>query len=176
MKKHIQSFLVAFLLMITPYLASSQALQQGDRIINAGIGLLAFGGYANAEFGIQDNIGIGPMIGYTYYNAGLLTGYSGNYNYGQLRVGARGAYHLGDALRINDNSIDPYVALSVGLLFDRNNYVYNNQNGQVTYANRTLPFFNPRAGVRMPLSENLGGYAEVGWGGSWIQAGVSFNF
>lgn len=170
------SALLLALVALVSFSSQAQTFKRGDKILNAGIGLLYFGAYANAEFAIEDNIGIGPMVGYTYYNSGLLTGYSGDYSYGQFRVGARGAYHLGDVLNLGDNSIDPYVAVGAGLLFDRNNYTYNTNTGNVTYGTRTTIFINPRAGARFPLSNNLSGFGEVGWGASWVTAGVSFGF
>ncbi len=168
------SFLVA-LLLTTSFKGFSQSFSKGDKIVNLGIGLLGFGGYASAEFGIQDNIGIGPIIGYTYYNAGLFSGYGSDYSYGQFRAGARGAYHLGEVLKMKDEKFDPYVALSVGVVSERNSITYNTITQNYEYGNRLAPFFNPRVGARMELSNNLGGYAELGWGGSWIQAGISFK-
>jgi hypothetical protein len=88
------SALLFALVALVSFSSQAQTFKRGDKILNAGIGLLYFGAYANAEFAIEDNIGIGPMVGYTYYNSGLLTGYS-EIIAGQFRVGARGAYHLG---------------------------------------------------------------------------------
>lgn len=170
------SALLLALVALVSFSSQAQTFKRGDKILNAGIGLLYFGAYANAEFAIEDNIGIGPMVGYTYYNSGLLSGYSGDYSYGQFRVGARGAYHLGDVLNLGDNSIDPYVAVGVGLLFDRDNNIYNSSTRSVTYATKVNIFINPRAGARFPLSNNLSGFGEVGWGASWVTAGVSFGF
>ncbi|MFY7888282.1 MAG: hypothetical protein ACOVOW_05210 [Spirosomataceae bacterium] len=164
------------LLAVSSSKLSAQTFKKGDKQFNVGLGLLAFGGYASAEFGIEENIGIGPIVGYTYYNSGLLAGYSGDYGYGQFRAGARGAYHLGDVLNLNDDKIDPYVAVSAGLVFDREGYLYNSSTGGVDYKTRTLPFINPRVGASMELSDQIRGYAELGWGGSWLQAGVSFKF
>lgn len=169
------SALLLALIASLGFSSQAQTFKRGDKILNAGIGLLYFGVYANAEFAIEDNIGIGPMVGYTHYNSGGLVGY-GDYSYGQFRVGARGAYHLGDVLNLGDDSIDPYVAVGAGLLFDRNNYTYNTTTGNVTYATRTTIFINPRAGARFPLGNNLSGFGEVGWGASWVTAGVSFGF
>lgn len=168
------SFFVA-LLLFNDSKGFSQAFNKGDKLVNLGIGLLDFGGYASAEFGIQDNIGVGPIIGYTYYAYGLLSGYGSAYNYGQFRAGVRGAYHLGEVFKLSDNKFDPYAALSVGLLFDRDGLVYNSVKNDFEYTTRTRPFFNPRVGARIELSDKLGGYAELGWGGSWIQAGISFK-
>jgi hypothetical protein len=173
MKKLLTLTFICAILLSTEGL--SQTFKKGDKQVNLGIGLLAFGGYASAEFGIQDNLGVGPLFGYTYYTGGLLTGYVGSYGYGQYRIGARGAYHLGDVLKLSDDKLDPYVALSVGAVFDRN-YTYNIFNSSLDYGTRTLPFFNPRVGGRFALNESLGAYAELGWGGSWLQAGVSLKF
>lgn len=175
MKNFKLSALLFALVALVSFSSQAQTFKRGDKILNAGVGLLYLGAYANAEFAIEDNIGIGPMVGYTYYNAGVLTGYAGDYSYGQFRVGARGAYHLGDVLNLRDNSVDPYVAVGAGLLFDRNNYTYNTGTGNVTYGTRTGIFINPRAGARFPLGNNLSGFAEVGWGGSWVTAGISLG-
>ena len=173
--KKLLTFSLALFLLSSTLSISAQGIKKGDKLINLGIGLLDFGGYASAEFAIQDNIGVGPIIGYSYYTGGLLYGGVNNFDYGRFRFGARGAYHLGEVLKMSDDKFDPYIALSVGIVSDRNASSYNFSTNSYEYSNRLLPFFNPRVGARLALSNSLGGYAELGWGGSWIQAGISFK-
>src|SRR5680860_481534 len=87
------------------------AFQQGDVVINAGIGLgttfaftgtlgLPFGG--GVEYGITDAIGVGGDIGFL----------SGN-NINVLYITAKGSYHFNELLNIEDNKWDIYGGLSL---------------------------------------------------------------
>jgi hypothetical protein len=174
MKKISLSILVFGAAMIFSASAINAQMKKGDKQINIGIGLAGLGAYASAEIGIADNIGVGPIVGYNRYSyGGLLTGYTGSgYGYGQIRAGLRGSYHLGNVLNMSDGKFDPYVAASAGLLFDRGNYFYNYNTNNVDYKNRILPFLNPRVGANMELTNSLRGYADLGYGGSWLQAGI----
>lgn len=176
MKKKLQYSIIVTLLLFTSLNSFSQVYKKGYKQFNAGIGLLYIGAYASAEFGIDKNIGIGPIVGYTYYNAGLLSGYYGDYGYGQFRVGARGAYHLGETFKIKDDKIDPYIALSVGVVVDREDFYYNVITSEVEYGKRILPFFNPRLGASMAIAKDTKAYVELGYGGSWMQGGIAFKF
>ncbi|MEA5138882.1 hypothetical protein [Arcicella rigui] len=176
MKKKVMYSIIVTLLLFTSLNSFSQAYKKGFKQFNAGVGLLFVGAYASAEFGVDNNIGVGPIVGYTYYNTGLLSGYYGDYGYGQYRVGARGAYHLGETFKIKDDKIDPYIALSIGVVVDRTDINFNANTLEIEYNKRVLPFFNPRFGAAMELTQNLKAYVELGYGGSWMQGGIAFKF
>jgi hypothetical protein len=178
MKKLLLGFiLIGAVMLIGSNSANSQSFDKGDKFVNAGVGIASLGGYVSGEFMVQDNIGVGPIIGYnTYTYGGIITGYSGdNYRYGQIRAGLRGAYHLAKILNLEDGSFSPYAAVGVGLLFDRGNYFYDFNTNSLKSKTTILPFVNPRIGTNFKLDGKLLFYGDLGYGGSWIQAGVTFK-
>lgn len=169
------------LVLVTSSIAlTSQTFAQfakGDKIVNLGVGISGLGVNAAAEFGIADNIGVGAFFAYERRTFSYLYGsLGGNYGRSEITVGARAAYHLGEVLKL-DNKLDPYVAAGLGAWIYTNPYAdYDFNRNEYVTRSYVLPSFLFRVGTRYAFSEKLGGFADIGTGGSWIQAGVSFKF
>ena len=83
--------------------ARAQVLKQGTVLLNGGFGFPSGTTLINidGEYGAADNIGVGALVKFvTASGGGTLLGLQGN-------------YHLAEALKINNDKIDPYVGLSL---------------------------------------------------------------
>lgn len=155
--------------------ATSSPFQEGDLVINAGIGLGAtystFGGGgglglplgAGAEYGVADLetgiIGVGGDFGF-------ISGSGVNVLY----IGAKGSYHFNELLELGNNALDLYGGL--GLYY--RNYSFSGPAG--TFGNigsGIVPAFH--LGARYYFTEQLGAYAELGNNWGWLNIGVAFK-
>lgn len=135
-----------------------------------GPGYLGLGGY----FGFQTS---SSTYNYFYDN----NNYKGNYYYKNswkdFMIAARGAYHL-DIL--NSKKAELYAGLLVGLRFQTYNYETNNPDPYAyDYRLRNssvYPTYSIFVGGRWYFAKNVGIFAEVGYGISYLTGGVSFKF
>ena len=145
--------------------AKAQAYQKGDKLLNAGIGLgtyglggLGFGG--SLEFGISDDISVGPIVGY-----------SGTSDFGTtfsvFTIGGRGSYHFNKLLGMTDDKLDLYGGLGLG-------YHSISYGGSSIYGSGIT--FLGHLGGRYYLSKNLGIFAELGSGFGTLTAGLALKF
>ena len=153
-------------------LASLNSIAQSR--VQAGVGLANLGINAAFEKPLPsvENLGVGLYGAYTRRNFSYGLGYIGaltGYQRTSLDVGVRGAYHLNELVNLNNDNIDLYGALGVGLR------LYNYGNDYVGNATRLGLGGLLRAGANFSLSPTLGGFAEVGYGPSLITAGVTFD-
>src|SRR5690554_5925259 len=114
MKNHYYLLIVLLGFVLCSPKAQAQegyAFQEGDLVLNAGIGLgttftfagslgLPFG--ASVEYGITDAIGVGGFAGYAS---------GGGLNV--LYVGAKGSYHFNELLNLENDMLDLYAGLSL---------------------------------------------------------------
>ena len=111
--------LISVLLVIAVSLSFSQmAYKKGDQVVNLGIGL---GGLASAygssgiaitggyEYGVNENISLGGVLGYSSSSEDFGYGYGWNYTY--ILIGARGAYHYD---LFHNPNIDTYGGILLG--------------------------------------------------------------
>lgn len=162
--------------------SQAQAFNEGSTALNAGIGIgTALGGYgkANPAFSISLDRGMweigGPGIislggyagttGYKYSGEG----YSAKWNY--LVIGVRGAYHY--------NGFDaPELDLYGGLMLAYNAVSYKSDLGE-DYFGKSYGSgigFSGFLGARWFFSEKFGAFAELGYGVSVLNVGVSLKF
>jgi hypothetical protein len=95
--------------------ANAQSFQEGDIVINGGIGLgytystvaglgLPFGG--GLEYGVADletgSIGVGGQVGYV-----------GGDSFNILYIGAKGSYHFNELLEVENDDLDVYGGISI---------------------------------------------------------------
>lgn len=141
------------------------AFQEGDLVLNAGIGLgttftfagtlgLPFG--AGVEYGVTDAIGVGGFVGYAS-GGGLSVFY----------IGAKGSYHFNELLNLDNDQLDLYGGLSI---YYRNFSVTGINFG---IGSGIQPGFH--IGGRYYFSETFGAYAELGNSYGWLTAGVVFK-
>ncbi|WP_183577343.1 outer membrane beta-barrel protein [Mucilaginibacter sp. X5P1] len=140
--------------------------------LDPGVGLgtyykgLPFG--VSFEHGFTDDISAGAFVNYSSYNDNGLYNYSLHLVY----VGVRGSYHFAKLLNVSNPKFDPYAGVSLGYYSASYNYAGNPLPG----AYGSTVFLGVHAGARYMFSNSVGGFAEVGYGVSALQVGLSFKF
>jgi hypothetical protein len=150
---------------------------KGQMNLDLGIGVvstLGIGGgiplRASFDYGVFDNISLGIYLGYISvgekYNYG--NGVNGKWRYSYSIVGLRGAYHLPlfDDFDTYGGVLVSYYAASV------------KWDGTGTVTPITVKGgFAPSLyiGAKYMFQENIGAFAELGYGISIIQAGITFR-
>lgn len=152
-----------------------RAFEANDKILNIGFSVGYYGyGFsgsrsinflpvnASLEFGITDEISIGPYIGlanWRYRTSAL------NYNYRFINVGARGTFHatptfnnLADA-SLDEKTIDLYLSILAG--FEIRQFDGDDILG---LSNDVVVRLGPVLGLKYMLARNFGVYAEIGRG------------
>ena len=154
-----------------------QAFQKGDKLVNLGVGLVGLGVNATAEYGITENIGIGAFAGYERNSYGYAFGtLGGDYTRSEITIGARGAFHAGELLKL-DAKFDPYVAAGIGVnIYTDPFWDYNFNTNNYQSKSFLRPTFLFRLGGRYYFSEKMAAFGEIGTGGSWLSGGISFKF
>lgn len=178
MKKAI--FILMAVAMAT--VANAQSFQNGTTTVNAGIGLgTALGGLGKArpaisvsldhgfwDIGGPGVISLGGYIGNTGYKY-TDPGYTAKWNY--VIVGVRGAYHY--------NGFEvPELDVYGGAMLGYNIVSYSAEGGGTELSNNygSGIGFSGFLGGRWFFNDNLGIYAELGYGVSVLSAGVTFKF
>ncbi|TDQ82839.1 hypothetical protein [Sphingobacterium yanglingense] len=160
-----------------------QQFQKGTTAINAGIGLgTALGGLGKARpaiaiavdhgmwaVGGSGVVSLGGYVGNTGYKYNDL-GYTAKWNY--TIVGLRGAYHY------NGLSEVPSLDVYGGAMLGYNIAKYSSDSGDDSFANTygSGLGFSGFIGGRWFFTESIGAYAELGYGVSILNAGVTFKF
>jgi opacity protein-like surface antigen len=185
--------------VLSASMLNAQVFEEGSNHLNVGYGfgngygrLLnaydAYDGYKFSGFGpafvsfergMNDHIGIGASISYSSYGAswvqkGYLSSYDYSYRWTTLAIMARGAYHF----TLSNDKFDPYVG--VGLGFMKFGYKWTSSDPSFNEANSSVSLGSPFgyqffAGARYMFSDKLGGYAEVGYGLSVANLGLTFR-
>lgn len=179
MKKAIFTLLVIFIAGAV----HAQQFQNGTTMANAGIGLgTALGGLGKArpaisvslDHGMWDVggpgvISLGGYIGNTGYKYTDL-GYTAKWNY--TIVGARGAYHYNGFTNV------PNLDVYGGIMLGYNIVKYSSEGDDDSMANSygSGLGFSGFLGGRWLFSEQIGAYAELGYGVSVLNAGITFKF
>ncbi|PWK27838.1 hypothetical protein LV89_01245 [Arcicella aurantiaca] len=164
------SFLLA--LLLTASQGFSQAYKQGDKYLNATIGLNSYYSTglplgASFEVGITDAISVGGQADYASGNYGSGLGFTAFY------IGARGAYHLGEVLKINSDKVDLYAGLGLGY----RSFSWKDGYNGTGYSYGNGLDFNYFIGGRYFFSDNIGAVLELGYSGvSNARAGLTFKF
>jgi hypothetical protein len=143
---------------------------KGSNVLNAGVGLGSYdlagtGGLpitASFEHGFTKNISAGVNAGFirrTYFT---------DWKYTYLVFGARGSYHLNETFKISNPKLDVYTG--AGLLYRRFSVRYTGHTGD------DEPSFALHLGGRYFFNPQVGAFAELGYGISPLQLGVSLKF
>jgi hypothetical protein len=179
MKKTIFT-LMAVIIALT---AQAQQFQIGTTTLNAGIGLgTALGGLGKArpaislsvDHGLWDIggpgvISLGGYIGNTGYKYTDL-GYTAKWNY--TIVGVRGAYHYNGFTDI------PELDIYGGVMLGYNIAKYSSDSGDTLLGNSygSGLGFTGFVGGRWFFTNRIGAYAELGYGVSTLNVGVTYKF
>ena len=161
---------------------------QGDNLLNVGLGLGATGGFYGSlgfgvsllgsyEFGFHRYISVGPYVGFASYNYDYF-GYS-NSSVTSLAFGAKGSLHVIPFIAEvfdaswNPEKVDLYVAVYTGVRIRNNRYEtvggdFNDSDVDLSFG--TVP------GIRYMFKENIGVFGELGYGPlSVFTVGVNFE-
>lgn len=168
---------VAGLLSAASLLAQKEQSVKGVNYVNAGIGLGTYGFYgtgglpvvASAEHGFTDKISAGLNLGFVSRK------YASDWKYTYIIVGVRGSYHFNELLNIDNDKVDVYGGAAINYEHYKLKYsgdidesYYKVSGGEVD--------IQLHAGARYLFSEHVGGFAELGYGISPLQLGLTFKF
>jgi hypothetical protein len=171
---------ITLILALTFFALSNFSVQgqnaSREKYLNAGIGVGAFtaGGIpigVSLEVGIKDNISVGGFFDYARYGYNF-GGYKWRYNF--LYFGARGSYHFGDLLQLTNEKLDPYAGVSLGVRTA--SYSDNDGAGSFNSPYSSGVITGLHAGAHYYLNDNLGGFAEVGYGVAALRLGITLKF
>jgi hypothetical protein len=169
--KKVTSLLVVLALVAFMFQNSfAQSYQQGDKLLNVGIGVGTYGGGGlgfggSLEFGVHEAISVGVLGGFSGRN------YLGS-RWSVLTIGARGSYHFNELLNLDNDMIDLYAGLGLG--YRNFNWDYAGFGNSYNYGSGIV--FLGHLGGRYYLKPNLGLFAELGSGFGTLQAGLAFKF
>lgn len=153
---------------------------KGTNVLNAGIGLGSYGlsgtgGLpitASFEHGFSKNISAGATFGF------IQKKYAFDWKYTYLLFGARGSYHLNEAFKIANPKLDVYAG--VGLFYRRYSFKYTSSLEEHDEFNLKASGgdvdFQLHAGGRYFFNNKLGAFAELGYGISPLQLGLTVKF
>ncbi|MBU1821603.1 MAG: hypothetical protein KKG00_08855 [Bacteroidetes bacterium] len=170
MKNLFNSFLLIALLAFSAQNVLAQSYQQGDKLLNVGIGVGTYGvggiGFGGSfEYGIHEAISVGALAGYSGKS------YFGT-RWSVLTIGARGSYHFNELLNLDNDMIDLYAGLGLGYRNVTWNYSGIGRNdswgGGITFLGHI--------GGKYYFQPNMAAFAELGSGFGTLQAGLAFKF
>lgn len=149
----------------------------GMNLLNAGIGLGSYGlsgtgGVpltASFEHGFSKNISAGV-------EAGLIQRkYVNSWKYSYFIFGVRGSYHFNEVVNVTNPKLDVYGG--VGILYRHFKVKYSGEwddnYGKASSGDVTVDL---HAGGRYMFSENMGAFAELGYGISPLKLGLTLKF
>lgn len=169
--------------MVAMSLKSTAQVDEGQIDMNLGIGLLTFGATGDVgvppvsfslDYAIQDDITVGGFLGY-YSSSQELPSFGGTYvfNYSYTIIAARGTYHY--ALI---DELDTYGSVILGYIVG---------SSSVEEPNGANPAFRPATanvggvaygfsvGARYHFTDNIGAFAEIGYGISLLNIGLTYK-
>jgi len=168
--------------------ANAQVVQQGDKVLNLGIGLgtalYSGSGYtgsvppvsASVEVVIKDDlfdgngaIGVGGYLGYAAYKW-KYSSFDYGWKYSNIIIGPRGYLHYNFL-----EELDTYAGLMLGY-----NIVSSSQFGSYSYggysATASGVIFSGFVGARYYFSDNLAAMVELGSGIAYLNLGIALKF
>jgi opacity protein-like surface antigen len=182
--------------IMTSVALNAQVFEQGSNHLNLGYGVgLGYGrllnaysanqGYKFSGFGpafvnyeraLTDRFGLGLAVSYSSYGGKWVDGFNYDYSYrwSTLSIMARGAYHF----EMRNDKFDPYVGVGIGFL--KYGYKWTSNDPSFNEANYNVSLGTPFgyqifAGARYMFSDKIGAYAEVGYGLSVANFGLTFK-
>lgn len=180
--KHLCAALLLIVLVLAaaaPAGAQSNAWNQKDMVVSAGLGLGMYGVYGSStlppifaafEMGVADKITAGGIVAFAGSSDDF--GY-GKWKYTYIVISGRAAYHFLE----HNPKFDAYAGLGLG---------YGIVSSSVTYADNTVRPFNFSAGGSYFFFDIFGGgryyfspkwaaLAEVGYGVGFLRVGLSYK-
>lgn len=172
---------MAALVAVSVAATSSASAQdvKGKNYLNAGIGLGTYGlngtgglpVTASFEHGFTDKISAGVYVGMVQRK------WYDDYKYNYKVIGVRGSYHFNELLNVKNEKLDVYGGASIyyrgySVKWDRPAELGGGKE-KISDGSVSLAL---HAAARYMFAEKIGGFAELGYGVSPLQLGVSFVF
>lgn len=155
------------------YHEASAQFTKGDNLLNIGIGVNSYysGGIPlgiSYEHGITEDISIGAGLDYLSHR------YNSAARFSAIYLGFRGSYHFNNLIKHNVEELDLYAGATLGY----RNFSWNDSTipglGD-TYGSGL--FLGAHVGARYYFKPSIGGFVELGAGGSGnARLGVAFKF
>lgn len=180
---------------------SAQSFQKGQLDLNLGLGIgnryfAGTTGWSNVippmgaslEYGVTDKISVGGYLGYTgakwsftgteFTGTGFTTSsYTDTYSWRLYILGVRGAYHFTDL--IQNDKVDLYGGVMVGTAIAQSKYSTTSKvTGHTGVESSSAGGFsyNLFLGCRYRFTDHIGVFGEVGYGISYLTAGLNYKF
>ncbi|HEX7412696.1 MAG TPA: hypothetical protein VF411_01530 [Bacteroidia bacterium] len=135
-----------------------------------GPGYIGVGGYMGYQ-------GSSSTYNYSYDDHGYIGNYYSTNSWSDFMIAARGAYHW-DV--VNKKKVELYAGALLGLRIQTYRYTTNNPDpnyhGYWVNNGSVFPAFSVFVGGRWYFAKNVGLFAEVGYGISYLTGGISFKF
>lgn len=170
--KHVSLF--ALVMVLGTSLSFGQAYEQGDKLLNLGVGVgsqfMAAGAKGtppvglSLEFGMSDKISVGAYAGYAGAKVETMVG---DWKYNYIIVGGRGSYHFDFGVE----NLDPYAGAILGY-----NIASVSSDSNLPTASAGGFIWGAHAGARYFFSPRFGAFGEVGYGIAWLNVGVALKF
>lgn len=174
MKKQICFFVLSLLLLV--FNSANAQFNKDDKLLNVGIGVNSYynGGIplsSSFEVGITDEISVGAGLDYLSHRYNTL---GVKYGFSALYLGARGSYHFSKLLNLRDEALDVYGGASLG--YRRFTWRDNNNFIGLGSSYGSGLFVGIHVGARYYFAPKVGGFFEVGAGGSGnARLGLAFR-
>jgi len=98
-----------------------------------------------------------------------------DWKYTYFVIGARGSYHFNELLNVENEKLDVYGGASIYYRGYKLKYDHNELSDYYDASGGTVGLAL-HAAARYMFKENLGAYAELGYGVSPLQLGVTLKF
>ena len=151
---------------------------KGINLLNAGIGLGSYGLYgtgglpltASFEHGFSKNISGGIEAGI------IQRKFADDWKYSYFIIGARASYHFNEALNVSNPKVDVYGG--AGLLYRhfKVKYLHGSSEDYFGKASSGDVTIDLHAGGRYQFGNNVGAFAELGYGISPLKLGIALKF
>lgn len=171
------NLIIAALLLVMAFTAGSVKAQdvKGKNFVNAGIGVGTFGFSGTGgvpvtlslEHGFTDKISGGLYFGI------IQRKYFDDFKYNYKVIGVRASYHFNEALNISNPKVDVYGGAS--LYYRGYTVKWEDSDGAQKTSASTVGIALHAAG-RYMFANKLGAYAEIGYGVSPLQFGLTAIF
>jgi hypothetical protein len=164
---------------------NAQLFSKGDKVINLGIGVPSYlggNGYetkiplvsGSFDYGLfsgllegKASIGVGGYLAYTANRFKFAGDYG--YDYSYLIIGPRAAFHYNPI-----DNLDTYGGLLLGYNIVGSSAYGNGQHNKPDNSSRFIPALY--VGARYYFTNSIAAFAEIGYGISLIEVGLSYKF
>ncbi|MGE5621056.1 MAG: outer membrane beta-barrel protein [archaeon] len=172
------STLMAILVLTASLYADG--FKKGEKVAQIGLGYGHAGIYGDTgfppvslgfQYGFEDKISVGGILGYSSSSQDF---YWGEWSYTYIMIGARGEYHFLE----DTKNIDAYAGVTIGYDIvssswtDKSGWGLNdNYSASGSYA-----LFGAHVGAKYYFTPQISLFGELGYGVSYISAGIAYKF